>query len=203
MNSDLAYESTIIFLLVLLAAIISTGLNAIIELGPVSFFVTSLVSFVVIFVYYYTEDSYRVIQLKKVTFSDLPIVIILSLVILVGIPLFGSPNIEMLNIYNGLFSVVGIVSITFSSIIEEVVYRGFIFGNLKKRTSENVAIIISSILFGLIHFSHWGNLPVLMGLVFLGVAFCIVYSETDNILTCMFLHVLYNLTILFSSFYIF
>ena len=76
---------------------------------------------------------------------------------------------------------------------EEIFFRGFINEKIERFTSPIIAIVLTSVLFGIAHMSY-GKLfpaimPILMGLV-LGY---IVY-KTNNLYSAIFAHVAFNLT---------
>lgn len=55
----------------------------------------------------------------------------------------------------------------FAPVIEELVFRGYIFTNLERTTGKVQAVLISSVLFVLIHFPGWIFLSELKGEAFL------------------------------------
>jgi membrane protease YdiL (CAAX protease family) len=73
-------------------------------------------------------------------------------------------------------------------IMEELVFRGAILGYLRSHSSKLPALLFSSFLFGLIHFSLdqivWGSIAG----IFLGYA----YMKSQNILVPIFFHMLNN-----------
>lgn len=85
----------------------------------------------------------------------------------------------------GLFFVTVVV---IGPIMEELVFRGAILGYLFSHTSKLPALLFSSFLFGLIHFSLdqivWGSIAG----IFLGYA----YIKSQNILMPIFFHMLNN-----------
>jgi len=73
---------------------------------------------------------------------------------------------------------------------EEIVFRGFFYGVAKRYLGMVPAIIIVSLLFGLVH----TNLPSLPGLVLLSACFCIAYEFTGSLFTTMIMHSVFNLS---------
>lgn len=85
---------------------------------------------------------------------------------------------------------------------EELLFRGVIQGGLRRSFGAAPAILIASVLFGLLHFGVGGTLPerlAYMGItVLLGVLLGILYERTDNIVIPGVAHGLYN-AIIFST----
>ncbi len=78
-------------------------------------------------------------------------------------------------------------------ISEEIFFRGFIFGGLRRRLSFGTAALISAAIFGVFHYTGAGSLSVLPQLAFLGFALAWVYEETGSIYPTMAIHVTNNL----------
>ena len=86
-----------------------------------------------------------------------------------------------------------ILTITTGTFLEEVIFRGFIQGKLEWFTTPFKAIIISSILFALMHYSHGS--PTIVALDISGVfidsiLFGIIFTRTKNIFTSWIGHFL-------------
>ncbi len=77
-------------------------------------------------------------------------------------------------------------------ISEEIFFRGFIFGGLRRTLSFPVAGVISAGIFGLFHYTGPGSLTVVPQLAVLGLALCWVYEETGSIYPTMAIHALNN-----------
>jgi membrane protease YdiL (CAAX protease family) len=82
-----------------------------------------------------------------------------------------------------------IVSVMFSSVIEEVIFRKIIFTYLDKKFNFYIAAIISSALFALGHYNYAGWL----GYFVLGLFWCWIYKKTGNITISILSHTYYNL----------
>lgn len=75
-------------------------------------------------------------------------------------------------------------------ILEEVLFRGIILDGLLKKYSPVKSILISSLLFGLVHLNPWQFVAgMIMGL-FLGW----IYYKTHRLLPCIIVHSMANLT---------
>ena len=76
-----------------------------------------------------------------------------------------------------------------SPVFEELFYRGIIFNKLRSKFNLLISIIVSSIVFGLVHVY-----PALIIWSFLiGITLCLFYVKTKNIIATMFLHSAVNL----------
>lgn len=81
-----------------------------------------------------------------------------------------------------------IIPIIIGPILEELVFRYAILGSFMKRMKTTYAVLLSSLLFGLIHFS----LTNLVIYVFCGIVFSVIYIKTNSILTSIMAHVFMN-----------
>ncbi|AKA68728.1 CPBP family intramembrane glutamic endopeptidase [Clostridium scatologenes] len=73
-------------------------------------------------------------------------------------------------------------------IIEEFVFRGVILGGLLKGYDSKIAVFISSILFGLLHFNIYQFIIAFS----LGLLLGYIYTRTRSIYLCILMHVLNN-----------
>lgn len=80
-----------------------------------------------------------------------------------------------------------IYSLILAPIFEELIYRDFILKRLR-RYGEVFAIVISSLLFGLIH----GNISQFISSFLLGIVLGYVYIITNSVKTTIFLHLVNN-----------
>lgn len=72
---------------------------------------------------------------------------------------------------------------------EEFVFRGVVYGRLKKVSNVPVAVVVSGLLFGLFH----GNLVQAVYATLLGIVLAIVYEIYDSILAPILFHAVANL----------
>ena len=77
----------------------------------------------------------------------------------------------------------------FAPILEELLMRGFILNGLSVNYGIIVALLISSILFALLHF----NIAQIIPSFICGIILGLIYLYTDSILSCIFAHMGYNL----------
>lgn len=84
-----------------------------------------------------------------------------------------------------LESLIGTILI--SPIAEEIIFRGIILNRLKLVISPSIAILVSSLCFGVLH--SYGN--IISAIVF-GLCMCILYLKTNNILIPISAHIMNN-----------
>ena len=73
-------------------------------------------------------------------------------------------------------------------VAEEVLFRGYLFGKLKKIVPVWLAIAVTSLVFGVLH----GNLNVIIDTVALSVVLCVLRQITGTIWPSILLHMLKN-----------
>lgn len=85
----------------------------------------------------------------------------------------------------------GISVLIIAPIFEELFFRKFLFGEVLKKQSLTLSILVSSICFSLIHLPSYRNL--LPTFIF-GIIACLIYNKTNNIFYTIILHFLTNLS---------
>lgn len=75
---------------------------------------------------------------------------------------------------------------------EEAMFRGFLLPSLARVTSPAMAVLVTSLLFSLVHFTREGFLPLMI----LGTIFGISYCVTRGLFTPIVLHGLWNVCLL-------
>lgn len=81
-----------------------------------------------------------------------------------------------------------ITAIFIAPIFEEIIFRGLIYQALRKHVGILKAVLISSIIFSLLHFNIAQFLPV-MGL---GMLLCFIFEHTDSLVPAIAIHMLNN-----------
>lgn len=84
-----------------------------------------------------------------------------------------------------------ISAIILAPIVEELIFRGVILNRLKIKFNITSAIFISSIIFSVLHF----DLNIIGRLIF-GALSAILFFQTGNIINCIILHALNNISVL-------
>lgn len=88
------------------------------------------------------------------------------------------------SLFNKLFSL--FVAVLIAPVVEELFFRGLMLHRFSVKWNINVAIILSSILFGILHFNF-------IGITMVGFMMCIVYLKTRSLIPTMLMHSLNNL----------
>jgi membrane protease YdiL (CAAX protease family) len=84
---------------------------------------------------------------------------------------------------------IGFFAVILAPVVEEGLFRGVFYQWLRDREGMVAALIVSSLIFGLIHF----NLMAFLSLTFFGAAMAWLYERTGNLLGCIVAHALFNL----------
>lgn len=90
--------------------------------------------------------------------------------------------------------VLAIISSVFVGIMEELIFRSLLCRSIEQISDKNRAIVISSVIFGVLHLLNIGNSSleyVLMQVLYafaMGIAFSVVFYRTKSILICIIIH---------------
>jgi membrane protease YdiL (CAAX protease family) len=112
----------------------------------------------------------------------------------------GPANLILLKaVYNSPFIALPIFILTeiFGVAGEEIVCRYFAINALRQKLGRTAVIVISSLIWTLM---HWDTNP---NIFILGLLLGYLYYETGSLSLCILLHFIYNLTILTMPFYLF
>jgi len=71
---------------------------------------------------------------------------------------------------------------------EELVCRGYILKGLRNKYSTTLALLLSSLVFAIIHL----NIVQIMNALFMGIVFGLLYIRTGSIFSCILAHILNN-----------
>ena len=130
--------------------------------------------------------------------------------------LFYAPILVMLtvNLWYGVTMNYGIaetllyiLSMLCVGFLEEVIFRGLLFGAMRK-DSEKAAIIVSSLTFGIGHIINLINgsgaelIPNLLQVIYAtaaGFMFVMIYLKTDSLLVCIAAHGIFNALSVFAD----
>lgn len=104
------------------------------------------------------------------------------------------PESDFTELPNGLIMLIGSIVPTLAPFLEEVVFRHELFYRFNSSKLRSfIFAILSSILFGLLHYYNYsGNIALTIPLMLVGLFYCIIYKLTDNIWTSIFAHMFYN-----------
>jgi membrane protease YdiL (CAAX protease family) len=105
----------------------------------------------------------------------------------------GPPEQELVRVFQtaegtGLRVMIVLAAVVIAPLAEEIMFRGFVYGVLKRYTDAPFAAILSGLFFAIIHM-HIGSLVPLW---VLAVIFCIAYEITGCLLVPMLLHAAFN-----------
>lgn len=83
-----------------------------------------------------------------------------------------------------------LAAVVIAPLVEELTFRGFVYGVIKRYTDGFFAALCSSLLFAVVH-CHVGSL---FPLALLAIILCAAYELTGSLLAPMLMHALFNLT---------
>jgi len=95
---------------------------------------------------------------------------------------------------NQNYIILGIILII-SSVIEEIVFRGILLQWIRKHKGTTIAVITTSILFGISHL-FYGQLYTVIMATIMGVILALVVFKTKNLVTSITAHTTYNIILL-------
>ncbi len=102
--------------------------------------------------------------------------------------------------------ILAILSIVLIAPAEELLFRGAIQGRLRQNFGPLPAILTASFLFGSLHLGNYDGgflLPIIAGaflIVVIGLILGVLYKRTKNLLVPIFVHAVYNIVILVTSY---
>ena len=110
---------------------------------------------------------------------------------LVGI----EPETDIKEIYEspGPLITIALLSLVFAPIMEEVFYRGFVFGGLRSRWGLAWAALASGLLFGVSHLGNPAGIYLVPPITIIGAMFALAYAYSGSIVTSLLAHFLFNL----------
>lgn len=156
---------------------------------------------------FYEEDEVKVASKKRINFRIILLGLFLSIgVILITLPLISvaimpfieidinAPSAELNNIGEVMVFSVMYANI-FAPLCEEILLRGVVLGGFLKRYSPAVSIILSALIFGIMHFS----LKV-VAVTISGIVLGFLYYKFKSIILCFLIHFFNNMFASFSPF---
>ena len=91
-----------------------------------------------------------------------------------------------------------LIVVVFAPILEEIIFRKILFGEIYKRTNFFVAVLISALVFGAVH----GDFLHLLQYFVMGVVFAALYVQTKRIIVPIITHGLMNLMVVIIQLYL-
>ncbi len=118
--------------------------------------------------------------------------------ILAGIlgAVFGEQDNELLRVLRSsrttVFAVAFLATFT-APLVEEVVYRGVLYSGLRKNFGVAAAIILSTLLFALVHVpQYYPSIATIIIILVLSLTLTLIRAKTGNLLPCIVLHTIFN-----------
>lgn len=99
--------------------------------------------------------------------------------------------------YSEIFPMLGIVLMAVNLLIiapiaEEIAFRGIIYTRVESTTNAITAIIVSSVLFGIMHFEA-GGVILVIGAILMALVFGYIFYKFESLWVCMIAHAAANL----------
>jgi len=92
----------------------------------------------------------------------------------------------------GVSIAVGTLIVLAAPISEEIFFRGFLFGGLRRRLPFVAAAVISAAIFGVFHYTGSGSVTLLPQLAALGLVQAWIYERSGSIVPTIGVHMLNN-----------
>ncbi len=137
-------------------------------------------------VYSFGGSSAKIIALISIAILGLQTGVVSPIVSFIPMPDFMKKLFLELSSQTGIFSFMTIVIA--APILEELIFRGIVLDGLLKKYSPLKSILISSILFGIVHLNPWQFIAALVIGIFSGW----VYYKTRNLMLCILIHFVNN-----------
>ncbi|MDQ3108463.1 MAG: CPBP family intramembrane metalloprotease [Bacteroidota bacterium] len=171
------------------------------------------ISLVVIFIYARKAEKQKLLawEERKLQFWEyLVSVMAIFFALIVGLIIIGgllinfgfekeSPKfLRMLGIFRENHLLIFLTAFT-AGIVEELTFRGYLLPRMTiLLKNPALAIFISSVLFGLLHFGY-GTVMQLVGPFFIGLIFAIYYYNFRNIKVLIFCHIVWDLMAIYLN----
>lgn len=146
--------------------------------------------------YDFNPSSMKIILLVSIATIAIQAGVILPILNQLPMPEFMKKAFLELANQNGVFSFITIVIA--APIIEELIFKGIILNGLLQRYSPSNSIIISSVLFGIVHLNPWQFISALVIGVFSGW----VYYRTRKLMLPIIIHFVNNLLAFIEMYFI-
>ena len=94
----------------------------------------------------------------------------------------------------------GVTAIAVAPLVEEVVFRGFIYPVVERRWGSVAAVLLTALMFTSLHVTQlWGSWMAVSLILLVGLALSLVRALTGALLPAFLLHLAYNTTLCFLS----
>jgi membrane protease YdiL (CAAX protease family) len=89
---------------------------------------------------------------------------------------------------------VAVLSLAFAPFVEEIFFRGYIFGGLRNKWGGLWAALASGLLFGMVHAANPGSFYIVPPIAAIGALFAWAYIYSGSLFASIGAHFLFNLT---------
>lgn len=150
------------------------------------------------------KEMFARVQLKQeewdlaLLWGVITVIFAFALIVMIGLIYMYVTNIDTKTLSNIpdlqlLFSIPSLyILVTLQPFCEEFFYRGFLFEKITKMTSPFIAIVITSVLFGISHLSYTHAYAAVTAVI-LGLLLALVVVKTKNLFSAIFAHVVINI----------
>lgn len=161
--------------------------------------ITNLICFSIVTIYLFKTSQYR--PKCKVEFRNFNYQMVIPLLALalgrylLCIPFFEGDNLSQLHLNNSINSSFFTIfykclaTLILAPIFEELIFRYYIYNGLTQRYSIFTAILVSTLMFSLIHVF---NIKSIFPSLIFGAISCYIYYKTNNLLYSILLHFFSN-----------
>jgi membrane protease YdiL (CAAX protease family) len=95
----------------------------------------------------------------------------------------------------GEITVISMILVTIYAITAEIFFRGFLLEKLDSFAGRNISILITALLYGIIHLSIGNITPIIIPILF-GVILGFTVTKTKNLYSVIIAQIIYNFVIL-------
>jgi CAAX protease family protein len=87
-------------------------------------------------------------------------------------------------------------AVTFGPLMEELFFRGFLYPVLARRTGMTLAVVLTALPFGLVHYLQYKSWAAVLVIALVGVVLTVVRAATKSVAASFLVHVGYNGTLM-------
>jgi uncharacterized protein len=88
---------------------------------------------------------------------------------------------------------IAVLAVMTAPVVEEVVYRGVLYGGIERTYGKRAAVLIVTFLFAGVHVQqYWGSVASLAAILLLSLALTTLRAWTGKLLPCVATHLVYN-----------
>jgi uncharacterized protein len=98
--------------------------------------------------------------------------------------------------YPGAAYLIAAFAVTLGPLMEELFFRGFLYPVLARRTGIPVAVVLTAIPFGLMHYLQYRSWAAVLVVTLVGVVLTVVRAATQSVAASFLVHVGYNATLM-------